>query len=440
MNISTAEWQRKALHAGMGLFALALRWLTWRQAALCALAALLVNVFVLPRSRRRIYRDASRRWDVGIVAYPAAVLALILLFRDALDVVAVVWAMMAFGDPAASIAGKLVAGPTLPWNREKTWTGLLTNWAVALVSSILVLWFYVGSPPQPEVVAVLLCGSALFAVLESVRSGLDDNLVAALPTALAIEKLASLQAPVWALLRGHVSSGPALIALAVNVLVAGISWRLRVVSGSGAVAGAVVGFLILTLGSWPAYGLLWTFFLAGTFATRMGFARKKSAGTAEANQGRRRAANVVANCAVPAAFLALGFPVVAFAGALAAALADTLGTEVGTLRGRRAFSPLTFAALPVGTPGAVSWAGSLASLAGAALVALAALLLKVTAPGALGLVAAGGFLGSLAESVLKDLGRRVGFSLDHDFANALNTFVGGLAAVWLGGVPRVIPR
>jgi uncharacterized membrane protein len=61
-------------------------------------------------------------------------------------------------------------------------------------------------------------------------------------------------------------------------------------------------------------------------------------------------------------------------------------------------------------------------------------------PGIVWLIVAGGFLGSLAESVVKDLGRRVGFSLDHDFANALNTFVGGFAAMSLGLVAYPIPR
>ena len=63
-----------------------------------------------------------------------------------------------------------------------------------------------------------------------------------------------------------------------------------------------------------------------------------------------------------------------------------------------------------------------------------------TAAATLGLIVAGGFLGSLAESAMKDLGRRVGFSLDHDFANALNTFVGGLAAIALGLAVSPISR
>ena len=110
----------------MGLFALALRFVDWRVAAAGAAAALLFNIVVLPRIGRGLYRDAGRRHDTGIVAYPAMVLLLILVFRGTyLPIAAAVWAMMAFGDPAASIAGPAVGAPALPWNRRKTWVGLL---------------------------------------------------------------------------------------------------------------------------------------------------------------------------------------------------------------------------------------------------------------------------------------------------------------------------
>jgi uncharacterized membrane protein len=45
---------------------------------------------------------------------------------------------------------------------------------------------------------------------------------------------------------------------------------------------------------------------------------------------------------------------------------------------------------------------------------------------------AGGFLGALAESVLTTLAARFGSRLDHEFGNALNTFVGALIAIRLG--------
>ena len=44
-----SETRRQIIHILMAGFALALRLLTWWQAALCALVALLFNAFVLPR-------------------------------------------------------------------------------------------------------------------------------------------------------------------------------------------------------------------------------------------------------------------------------------------------------------------------------------------------------------------------------------------------------
>jgi len=82
VTITAGEWSRKAIHAGFGLFALSFRWLDWKSAAAVAFAALLFNLFVLPRFGRGIYRDAKRSRDPGIVAYAAMVLALVLLLRD----------------------------------------------------------------------------------------------------------------------------------------------------------------------------------------------------------------------------------------------------------------------------------------------------------------------------------------------------------------------
>ena len=81
-----SETPRQLLHMAMGGFALLLRVLTWWQAALCAVAALTFNAFVLPRlGGRRFYRpaDTARGFPLGILLYPLAVLLLILVFRPA---------------------------------------------------------------------------------------------------------------------------------------------------------------------------------------------------------------------------------------------------------------------------------------------------------------------------------------------------------------------
>ncbi len=435
--MTPAEWKRKAVHAGIGLFALTLRWLDWRFAAFCALAALLVNVLVLPRFARGLYRDPAARHDAGIIAYPAMVLLLILVFSGKhIPIAAAVWAMMAFGDPAASIAGKTVGGPALPWHPGKTWVGLLSNWAVGGAASVLVFLFVSRREPSVDAVAILVIGAAIYAFLESVRAGIDDNLVGAMPTALAVYQM-SLVFPPPLLRVSEIPPGQWLAAFAVNAAAAGLTGALGIVSRSGAVAGGIAGFLILGFGGWGAYGLLWAFFLAGTLATKLGYRRKAALGVAQADTGRRGAAHVVANCLVPAALLLLGVRAVGFVGAFAAALADTLGTEVGTLFGRRPVSPLSLRPVPPGTPGAVSLAGTAAGLGGAAAIGLAGAGLGLIPSGFVLAAAAAGVLGALAESVVAAAGKRYLFRLDHEFANAFNTFVGAMVALRLtsGGAP-----
>ena len=88
--------------------------------------------------------------------------------------------------------------------------------------------------------------------------------------------------------------------------------------------------------------------------------------------------------------------------------------------------------LPPGTPGAVSWPGTAASLAGAALVAAAGWGLDLVPARLVPAAGLCGFLGAMSESWINDFGRRTGFGLDHEFANALNTFVGAMAALRIG--------
>ena len=103
-----------------------------------------------------------------------------------------------------------------------------------------------------------------------------------------------------------------------------------------------------------------------------------------AKGGARDATQVMANggvfaaCAlcVPAGFTLAG---VAAAGALAASLADTFATEIGTLLGGVPRSVRTMRRVPVGTSGGVSGAGSLAMVVAAALVAGAAVAVGASA-------------------------------------------------------------
>ena len=210
---------------------------------------------------------------------------------------------------------------------------------------------------------------------------------------------------------------------------------LRVVRPSGALAGGLVGALVLGLGGWGAYALLWAFFAGGTLATRFGRKRKEAMGKAEPAGGRRGAENVLANCSV-AAFLvacaALTPPVapllhLAAAAAFATALMDTVGTEVGqAVRTPTVLLP-DFRRVPPGTDGAVSIAGTLAGLLAAALLGVLGAALGLYASSRVPVVVAAAFAGTVVESLLGRDGAPWRVTNGH-VLNFLNTLAGAATA------------
>lgn len=162
------------------------------------------------------------------------------------------------------------------------------------------------------------------------------------------------------------------------------AWRAGSLSRSGAGAAVVVG-TAATIAGWNWGALLILYFLAGTIVSRVGqSAKARRTGGVVAKGGARDATQVLANggvfaacvLCVPAGFAHAG---VAAAGALAASLADTFATEIGTLLGGIPRSVRTMRRVPVGTSGGVSGAGSLAMVVAAALVAGAAVALGASA-------------------------------------------------------------
>lgn len=437
MNLDATEAKRKAVHIGMAAFALLLRWLDWRGAALSALAAFAFNVLALPRlGGSALFRrdDRARGYPVGILLYPLVVLALVLLFPGRLDLAAAGWGFLAFGDGFATLCGVLLGGPRLPWNGEKSWSGFGGYIAFGTLGALALSSFVAGRGPSPaEGVAFLLAGLAGAAV-ESLPSELDDNLVPPLAAAGALAALLPAVSNASALL-APASLRPLALGLAVNVFVSSAAALLRVVRPSGALAGGLAGTLVLGLGGWGPYALLWTFFAAGTLATRFGRRRKEAMGKAEESGGRRGAANVLANCSV-AAFLvacaaltpAASSPLLlAAAAAFATALMDTVGTEVGqALKTPTVLLP-DFRSVPPGTDGAVSVGGTLAGLLAALLLAALGASLGLYAARGIPVIVAAAFAGTIVESLLGRDGASWRVTNGH-VLNFFNTLAGAALA------------
>ncbi len=199
---------------------------------------------------------------------------------------------------------------------------------------------------------------------------------------------------------------PPLVAAALGPVVAGIVWRARLLTSSGAIAAAALGSAAALAGlDWMA--LLLTFFLTSVLLGRNGRAEKqrRSASVIE-KAGPRDATQVLANGALfgfGAMLAADGVISTAAAavalGGLAAAMADTWGTEIGMLSKQSPRSILTWMPLEPGMSGGVSMLGLMATVGGAATIAAVAALLRWPAHVCIA-AAIGGIVGAMADSVL----------------------------------------
>ncbi len=177
---------------------------------------------------------------------------------------------------------------------------------------------------------------------------------------------------------------------------AAMGWLTR-----GAAAAAVlVGTTVLWASGLPGGTLLGLFFISGSLLT----STRNRSKAGHRRPGGRIWSQVVANggwAAAGAVLIpsqpAVGWPLLV--GALAAAQADTWGTELGRLSRYPPRLITSGRVVDHGTSGGVTWLGSAAGVAGAGLMAAAALLVSVPATiAAAGL--AGGVVGTLADSVL----------------------------------------
>jgi uncharacterized protein (TIGR00297 family) len=183
-----------------------------------------------------------------------------------------------------------------------------------------------------------------------------------------------------------------------GVAVASAAYWRRALTLDGAVAAAIIGWITFARGGPPAVGALLGFFTSSSLLSRVGERRKQHLPLAQAKGARRDAWQVLANGGVATLCLTCGQSQ-AFLGALAAAAADTWGTELGLLARQPPRLITTLRTVSAGTSGGITPEGLTASLAGALVVAATWTISGGRRRG-LRSAAAAGLAGSLVDSLL----------------------------------------
>jgi uncharacterized protein (TIGR00297 family) len=431
---------RKMVHISMLSFALLLPFLTWVEAAGAALVALAFNLFLLPRLELDLGKEAAGstgeappvQWT-GIVAYPVSVLALILLYGRRMEVVGAVWAIMALGDGFASVAGESLRGPAIPWSRGKTWSGFAAFIAVGTLGSFaLARWI---DPSFPELKVLIACAATatVGAVVESLPIALDDNISVPLVCggfmycAMLIE---------WSALQGNLPylGVRVLLAVGINAVFALAALALRMVNRSGALMGFLMGALIYMGYGYKTFLVLLSFFVLGSVATRLGYARKAARGVAEGRRGARSWREASANTLAAAFFSVLVITthyeaafLAAFVAAMAEAAGDTISSEIGQWLSGRAYMITTFKPVPAGLDGGISLVGTLAGMGASALIVGVGYALGLCRPGTAIVAFIAAVIGNLFDSYLGATIERRGLVGNGIVNFAGTSFAGGLA-------------
>lgn len=166
------------------------------------------------------------------------------------------------------------------------------------------------------------------------------------------------------------------LGLVLAVMVSLLSLRVGFLNRSGAIAAAVLGFVVFGFG-----GLSWAIVLLGFFLTASSLSkllkqRKKDLSEKFSKGSRRDAMQVWANGGIAGLFALChiffpeaAWPWLGFAGAFAAANADTWGTEIGVLSSRQPIGILTGKPVERGESGGITILGTLGGALGALLIA-----------------------------------------------------------------------
>ncbi|MDC0212160.1 DUF92 domain-containing protein [Euryarchaeota archaeon] len=209
---------------------------------------------------------------------------------------------------------------------------------------------------------------------------------------------------------------------------------------SGITMAMIVGLVVSLLGHWTWLVILITFLIIGSTATKWRFEEKLALSIAEENEGTRGWRNVLANGAAPMAVAIAhwstgdsSWDYLALCSCVSVACSDTLASEIGALD-MRTRSILNLKAVPPGTNGGMSPTGTVAALAGAAIIAIFSVALSSTAGDQtpvlmlFTIVGVIGWLGCQIDSLLGALLENEGYIGKHT-VNLLATMSGAALAV-----------
>ena len=212
------------------------------------------------------------------------------------------------------------------------------------------------------------------------------------------------------------------VVIAILVFFSALSYKFRALDFFGVIVGFAVGLLVFLLSGIVQFAAMLLFFVVAELCTRCANLYKAK------KHSVRTAGNILGNSLAAIIALAIGSNI-AYFGAVAAALADTISSELGIALGQKPRLVTNFKKVAIGTDGAVSLYGLIVSAFGALIIALVYFFAFGNAKSIVFITAAG-FLGGIADSIAGALLERKGL-INNATVNFIGSACGAVAAYLL---------
>jgi uncharacterized protein (TIGR00297 family) len=401
------ENSRQLVHVIVGVFIFLSR-VVFHEPLYALITGLLViawNLATLTMGRFKSMH-ATNRVSYGTVYYPLAYVLIVALFwhRDPVALLIAIL-LMAFADPLAAWIGERYGQRSFTlWQDRKTFAGTAGMFfGSALLSTLgLIILIPLSGNPGPAgwwlLLAVLML--AVFATIAEIQSNKgSDNITIPLTVSLFVFLFRTMP-PDWLLSFLLWGAGSAVLL--------GLAARLKALAPSGALTAWAMGTLIFMAGGWPWILPIVAFFILSSILTRLNPGGAVKPSNPRRSAGRRNLIQVFANGGFPLVIAAAyglwhtDLLYLTFLAALAAATADTWGTEIGGWQRRQPRNIISWKPVAKGDSGAISLAGTIGTLAGAAALAALGWWLQpqlVTPRDSLAITAIG-FLAATIDSIL----------------------------------------
>jgi uncharacterized protein (TIGR00297 family) len=305
---------------------------------------------------------------------------------------------MTLADTFAAISGEKLRSVRsyVIWQDKKTVEGSvvmhLTAFLLVLVITTIFSHYtsFMSFIPLPTIIMLAGFIATIATIAESISKYGSDNISVPIISAIVFDQFFI-----------NLSYGqllPFLIWSIVSLILLWSTFRLKVLSSSGAVTAFLIGVIIFGSGGVQWISPLIVFFILSSVISK--FRRAESG-----KHSNRNIYQVLANGVVPTIVALLyfyyqfPFMYILYLSAIAAATADTWATEIGFFSRKQPRNILTWQTVKRGDSGGITVLGTIGSLAGAAVISLCGLFFEISTSHFL-IVTLAGFAGSLIDSLL----------------------------------------